>query len=82
MYDPKFLGDEFIRSPGSARKVSRHVVPLDHSITPSGALAPTQRLIDTPPPAAGSALAKASDAEVATASTTISEKHVATPKRT
>ena len=48
-----------------------------------GRTAPTQVLIDTaPPPArAGSALAKASDAEVATASTTVSEKHVATPKK-
>jgi hypothetical protein len=48
-----------------------------------GRTAPTQVLIDTaPPPArAGSALAKASDAEVATASTTVSEKRVATPKK-
>ena len=48
-----------------------------------GRTAPTQVLIDTaPPPArAGIALAKASDAEVATASTTVPEKHVATPKK-
>ena len=48
-----------------------------------GRTAPTQVLIDTaPPPArAGSALAKASDAEVATASTTVPEKHVAAPKK-
>jgi len=46
-----------------------------------GRIAPTQVLIDTPPSRAGSALAKASDAEVATASTTVSEKHVATPKK-
>jgi hypothetical protein len=48
-----------------------------------GRTAPTQVLIDTaPPPArAGSALAKASDTEVAIASTTVSEKHVATPKK-
>jgi hypothetical protein len=36
---------------------------------------------DTPPSRAGSALAKASDAEVATASTTVPERHVATPKK-
>ena len=48
-----------------------------------GRTAPTQVLIDTAPPAAraGIALAKASDAEVATASTTVPEKHVATPKK-
>ena len=46
-----------------------------------GRTAPTQVLIDTPPSRAGSALAKASDAEVATASTTVAEKHVATPKK-
>ena len=48
-----------------------------------GRTAPTQVLIDTAPPPArvGSALAKASDAEVATASTTVSEKRVATPKK-
>jgi hypothetical protein len=48
-----------------------------------GRTAPAQVLIDTAPlPArAGSALAKASDAEVATASTAVSEKQVATPKR-
>jgi len=46
-----------------------------------GRTAPTQVLIDTPPAHAGSALAKASDAEVATASTTVPEKHVATPKK-
>ena len=48
-----------------------------------GRTAPTQVLVDTaPPPArAGIALAKASDAEVATASTTVSEKRVATPKK-
>jgi hypothetical protein len=46
-----------------------------------GRTAPTQVLIDTPPAHAGSALAKASDAEVAAASTTISEKQVAKPKK-
>ena len=48
-----------------------------------GRTAPTQVLIDTAPPTAraGIALAKASDAEVATASTTVPEKHVATPKK-
>ena len=48
-----------------------------------GRTAPTQVLIDTAPPTAraGGALAKASDAEVATASTTVPEKHVATPKK-
>jgi hypothetical protein len=48
-----------------------------------GRTAPTTGLIDTaPPPAgAGTALAKASDAEVATASTTASAKQVATPKK-
>ncbi len=48
-----------------------------------GRTAPTQVLIDTAPPAAraGIALAKASDAEVATASTTVPERHVATPKK-
>jgi len=46
-----------------------------------GRTAPTQVLIDTPPAHAESALAKASDAEVAAASTTISEKQVAKPKK-
>jgi len=46
-----------------------------------GRTAPTQVLIDTPPAHAGSALAKASDAEVAAASTTISEKQVVKPKK-
>ena len=46
-----------------------------------GRTAPTQVLIDTPPAHAGSALVKASDAEVAAASTTISEKQVAKPKK-
>jgi len=46
-----------------------------------GRTAPTPVLIDTPPARAGSALAKASDAEVAAASTTISEKQVAKPKK-
>ena len=46
-----------------------------------GRTAPTPVLIDTPPARAESALAKASDAEVATASTTVPEKRVATPKK-
>ena len=46
-----------------------------------GRTAPTQVLIDTPPAHAESALAKASDAEVAAASTTISEKQVVKPKK-
>ncbi|HZN32096.1 MAG TPA: hypothetical protein VFB88_22270 [Xanthobacteraceae bacterium] len=48
-----------------------------------GRTAPTQVLIDTAPaPArAETALANASDAEVATASTTVPEKRVATPKK-
>ena len=47
-----------------------------------GRTAPTQVLVDTaPPPARADALAKASDAEAATASTIVPEKHVATPKK-
>jgi hypothetical protein len=48
-----------------------------------GRSTPTTGLIDTaPPPAgAGTALAKASDAEVAAARTTASEKHVTSPKK-
>jgi hypothetical protein len=61
-------------------------VATDRPALAGGALgrtAPTQVLIDTAPPPArvGSALAKASDAELATATTTVSEKRVATPKK-